>query len=96
MLLPGSHGTAAGVVNVSREDLYAESPFSFSASRDGLVQIYYRGKLVTTLRGSKSSRFIARIGAMDTDAAQLEMAKITGHFKHGNERTSKLRRGKRR
>ena len=85
----------AGVTNVSREDLYAEAPFSFSSGKNGLVQIYCRGKLVTTLRGAKSSRFIARIGAMDADAAQLEMAKVTGHFKHGNERTSKLRRGKR-
>jgi hypothetical protein len=80
---------------MSREGLYAEAPFSYSAAKDGMVRISYNGKAVTILRGAKSSRFLARIDTMDTDAAQLEMAKITGHFKHGNERTSKHRRGSR-
>ena len=77
---------------MSREDLYLEAPFAYRLTKSGLAQISYRGRVVRTLRGAKSSRFVNRIGVLDADAAQLEMAKLTGHFKHGNERASKLHR----
>lgn len=74
---------------MSREELWAECPFSYRVTKGGLTQISYKGRVVTTLRGARSDRFAARIETMDEDAAQLEMAKATGHFKHGNERAQK-------
>lgn len=48
--------------------------------------IAYEGRQVKTLSGTTAARFIARIqGAGEIDA-QLQMAKVTGNFKHGNER----------
>jgi len=43
------------------------------------------------LKGKESEKFIAKIERADKMEAQLIMAKITGNFKHGNEKMNKLR-----
>ena len=78
---------------MSLEDLLSDEPFSYRATKNGLVQIFYKGKTVTTLSGRHSSRFLARISSADSQSAQLAMAKATGHFKHGSERISKNQNG---
>lgn len=60
--------------------------FSYRATKDGTVFIAWRGKTVTILRGKPADRFLAKIEGAGERAAQLAMAKATGHFKHGNER----------
>ena len=72
-------------------DPLADEPFSFTETKSGLVQISYRGRLVTSLAGKDASRFLRKLAPMDTRGAQLAMAKATGHFKQGNERMSKNR-----
>jgi hypothetical protein len=63
-----------------------EAPFSYRAHKDGTVRIAWRGKVVTTLAGREASRFLANVDVADEAAAQLLMARMTGNFKHGNER----------
>lgn len=63
-----------------------DQPFSFNETSNGLVQILWRGKVVTTLAGKAASRFLGRVENVDSPAAQLLMAKATGNFKRGNER----------
>ncbi len=41
------------------------------------------------LKGKESEKFLAKIANADGFEAQLIMAKITGNFKHGNEKNSK-------
>ncbi len=77
---------------MSREELISAAPFAYRATKSGLVQILFEGGIVTTLSGAESRRFIAKVSALDSDGAQLAMAKVTGHFKHGTERVSKLAR----
>jgi hypothetical protein len=67
-----------------------EPPFSYS-TRDGTVSIHWSGRLATVLRGKAAARFLARIEGRDAEAAQLEMARVTGNFRRGNERTGKQR-----
>ena len=74
---------------MSLNDLLSDKPFSYRAVKSGLVQISYKGKLVTTLSGRNSLRFLSKVGSADSESAQLTMAKATGHFKHGTERVSK-------
>ncbi len=74
---------------MSLNDLLSEEPFSYRALKNGLVQISCRGKIVTTLSGQNSSRFLAKIRSADSQFAQLTMAKLTGQFKHGSERIAK-------
>lgn len=50
------------------------------------VEIWHHGRRATTLRGAKAQRFIADLEVGD---AQELMARLTGNYKRGNERTAK-------
>lgn len=63
--------------------------FSYRASQNGLVQIFYQGRVVTRLSGRQGEKFLQRVESDGGANAQLVMAKATGHFKHGNERSGK-------
>jgi len=56
--------------------------------RDGAtaVVITHHGRPITTLRGSRAERFLREVAAGD---AQLVMARWTGNYKRGNERTAR-------
>jgi hypothetical protein len=60
--------------------------FSWRSTRDGRVFIAWRGRQVKVLTGAEAGRFVARIEGVSEDDAQLEMARVTGNFKRGNER----------
>ena len=63
-----------------------EPQFSYRTTKSGMVFVDFHGRAVTTLRGRAAERFLTRIAAMDDAGAQVEMARVTGNFKHGNER----------
>ncbi|WP_309615337.1 hypothetical protein [Salinibacterium sp.] len=48
------------------------------------VQISHHGRRATTLRGAIAVRFLADVESRDP---QELMARLTGNYKHGNERT---------
>ena len=73
-----------------RGELEAE-PFSYRASKDGVVFLEFHGRVVKTIRGDQARKFLAQIEGLTGLQAQLVMAKITGNFKRGNERNSKSR-----
>ena len=63
-----------------------DEPFSFKASKDGIVFLEYRGRPVKILRGNEARKFLGRVEKLDGGDAQLLIAKLTGNFKRGNER----------
>lgn len=67
-------------------DRLSEAIFDYRATKDGKVLISWYGRQVTILRGKSAQKFLARVDGVDDKSAQLIMAKVTGHFKHGNER----------
>ena len=69
-----------------------EEIFSYRITKDKKVFISWYGKVVTTLNGSRAESFILDIEKIDGIEAQLILAKVTGHFKHGNEKLSKKRK----
>ena len=69
-----------------------DGPFTFRSVDDGTVRIAWHGRHVVTLAGSKAARFLARIADADPDGAQLLMARATGNFKRGNERSPEKRK----
>ena len=71
----------------------ADEPFAYRATKSGVVFIAWRGKIVTTLKGKAAETFLAKMNSLSDEAAQLLMAKATGHFKHGTERLSRPDRG---
>ncbi|MBP1753859.1 MAG: hypothetical protein H6Q59_257 [Firmicutes bacterium] len=63
-----------------------EEPFSYKVSKDKKVFLYWHCKLVMILKEKDSKKFLERIENAELKEAQLIMAKITGNFKHGNEK----------
>ena len=65
--------------------------FRYRATRGGEVHIAREGRTVTTLRGDAAQRFLSRVAAIDAAGAQQLMARATGNYRRGNERTSRSR-----
>lgn len=59
------------------------SGFTFEQRKSGEIVIRHHGKLATTLRGKAASKFLVDISRRPE---QQVMARVTGHYKHGNER----------
>lgn len=77
---------------IDKRGKFDEEVFTYRVTKDKKVFISWYGKQVTILSGSKAEAFLTDIADADGKDAQLVMAKVTGHFKHGNERTGKLKR----
>ena len=76
---------------MSDADPLSDEPFAASIRADGTVVISYNGKPVTLLRAGAAARFLARSASADAGAAQQLMARVTGNFKRGNERSGRSR-----
>ena len=63
-----------------------DHPFSYRAAKDDRVMIEWNGRRAAVLTGAKARRFLAAVESADAERAQLEMARVTGNFKRGNER----------
>jgi len=70
------------------DKVHANYGFSYQVTKDHKVFISYEGKQVTTLTGKKANTFIANIQGATPEEVQLLMAKATGNFKRGNERSN--------
>ena len=62
--------------------------FTFKIIRDE-VHIYHRGMKACSLRGDKASKFVEDISSSDIKKQQNIMARLTGNYKRGNERSAK-------
>lgn len=60
--------------------------FTYRVRKNGEVQIFHRGRLASTLRGADAEDFKQEAAAESGAPAQQLMARITGNYKHGNER----------
>ncbi|KGN39461.1 hypothetical protein [Knoellia subterranea] len=60
--------------------------FDWSERKDGSVVITHHGAVATVLRGRRAADFVEDVEAGDD---QELMARVTGNYKHGNERTAK-------
>ena len=71
---------------IDKRGKLAEQPFTYRTTKDGKVFIHWQGKPVATLRGKAAEKFLKSMADADSAQAQLLMARVTGHFKHGNEK----------
>lgn len=71
---------------VDKRNILEGEPFSYKVVKDYKVFIYWKGNLVSKLKGEESERFLSKIQGVNNLESQLIMAKITGNFKHGNEK----------
>ena len=71
---------------IDQRDKLEEEPFRFQITKSKKVFLFWQGKQIKALKGKEAQQFIEKITALDSQGAQLLMAKLTGNFKHGNER----------
>lgn len=74
--------------NVDKRGKLDEGIFDYRVTKDRRVMLYWQDKHIKTLAGKEAQRFIEKIDGLDDHDAQLVMAKATGNFKRGNERTA--------
>jgi hypothetical protein len=60
--------------------------FIWRQRKNGDVEILHRGRLASTLRGNEAADFLAEASGSELIGLQPLMARITGNYKHGNER----------
>lgn len=58
-------------------------------TRGGEVVITHHGRRATVLRGTAAARFLADVEDSGHDDEQELMARVTGNYRRGNERTAK-------
>ncbi|MCP3973150.1 MAG: hypothetical protein GY720_01510 [bacterium] len=62
----------------------APDGFTYAARKSGEVEIRHHGRIATVLRGRKATKFLTEVESRD---AQQLMARLTGNYKRGNERS---------
>ena len=60
--------------------------FTYRQRKGGAVEVLHRGRLASTLRGTEALDFLAEVESSEPSDAQQLMARLTGNYKHGNER----------
>jgi hypothetical protein len=63
--------------------------FVFKELKNGVVEIFHRGRLAATLRGNEALDFKRRVQGQTSPASQQLMARVTGNYKRGNEREAR-------
>ena len=76
---------------VDQRDILDEEPFDYKELKDNKVQIYWNNKPVMLLKGSAAQKILMKLKKTEGKEIQLALAKITGNFKRGNEKSSKNR-----
>lgn len=69
-----------------RDILKSIRPYRCVLSKDGRAFIYWQWKLIKIIKGSQVAELENVMQAGDEYQLQLLLAKLSGHFKHGNER----------
>ncbi|MCL1696917.1 MULTISPECIES: hypothetical protein [unclassified Lysinibacillus] len=79
---------------IDKRNRLSEEPFTYQFTKKGTVVIYYEGKQIKFVKDKEAERLITRIKEVEDDrtAVQLLLAKITGNFKRGNEKSGKNKR----
>lgn len=78
---PPAHGWEHGRVGTGRAE-----GFAYVVDASGDVVITHHGRRATVLRGRRAADFLDDIA---TGNAQELMARVTGNYKRGNERTAR-------
>jgi len=63
------------------------NPFIYKITKSQKVFVYRDNKLIMTIKGQKAIKFQSMVLTSSESQVQLYIAKITGHYKHVNERS---------
>ncbi|GAA4829597.1 hypothetical protein GCM10023221_01130 [Luteimicrobium xylanilyticum] len=68
-----------------------DDPFDFQVTKAGTVRVFRGGREVVTVAGRAAEKLVASLGVDDATDQQL-LARVTGNYRRGNERTGRMRR----
>jgi hypothetical protein len=72
---------------MSKQDRLDEEQFTYQVLKNGNVLIFWHGKQIQILSGTKAMMLAADLESAASDReVQMILAKITGNFKRGNEK----------
>lgn len=74
------------VTNVDQRNRLESDPFSFKFTKENKLLIYRWNKQIKVVAGKASTRFRKLVEKENEEEIQLALAKLTGSFKHGNEK----------
>lgn len=66
----------------------AADGFTYRSRKGGAVEVLHRGRLAATLRDFDAQAFLVEVTSCSSRDAQQLMARLTGNYKRGNERTA--------
>jgi len=72
-----------------RNILRDEQPFDYKIMKGEKAQVFFGGRMIKVLIGKDYKKLIKCIDETDDYKIQLYLAKVTGNFKHGNEKRGK-------
>jgi hypothetical protein len=65
--------------------------FSYRIDESADVRVFWDGRCVTSVRGTRASKLVAELENADPQRVQSLLQRATGNFKRGNERSSRRR-----
>ncbi|NNF00640.1 MAG: hypothetical protein HKN25_16605 [Pyrinomonadaceae bacterium] len=68
---------------------FEDMPFSYREYKNGTISISFNDREIMTLKGKSAQKYANRLDNADDLESQMILAKVTGNFKHGNERDGK-------
>jgi len=63
------------------------NPFGYQSAKNGRVFLFWEGKQVKILSGKQADNFNAKAATLNEEDLQHYLARLTGNFKRGNERS---------
>ncbi len=60
-------------------------PFTYKVTKNNKLIIYRDNKQIKIISGKPATKFLHLADNADEQSLQLKLAKLTGHYKHGNE-----------
>ncbi|WLR42419.1 hypothetical protein LC087_17215 [Bacillus carboniphilus] len=74
--------------HIDKRGRLEETPFDFRISKNNTVFISYYGKEIKIVKGKEAEKLIRDLEETNNEKEeQLVLAKITGNYKRGNERS---------
>lgn len=75
---------------IDKRDRLKEEPFNYKITKSNKTIIYYEGRQIMILNGNDTIKFQSKIKNKSPFEVQLILAKTTGNFKRGNERSPSI------
>lgn len=72
---------------IDKRDRLKENPFDYKITKGDKMLVYYEGRQIMILNNKDTKKFRDSARNKSEMEIQLMLAKITGNFKRGNERT---------